>query len=343
MNIIDEILNEWSFRCHDGIVDLNDPIKMSILDEVLNEYGLESFNEMKTSPTNKAIDAILSSPEAVDKLSYHSRLKRVKNIGNISNDSFADIISNVLDIAPEKIKIIPPKGQDNPSSRNFAFKFPYQGKEALIVLGLDKSAGTNIEEYEINSINNVIEQEGGSINIQVGELIYNNITKVKKIIGNKQADFEFFGDQNLFIQHKDLKGSQQYSGIYDISSDPEVKAFVNDVKSNTKDDVLQPRQNYKRKIQNSELKALACYGRGTEFGKDKVQVICFGNISLEKNEDSENFKIKSPKIFIYPLVPSEDYEPYIYATYRTGMNQQNIKNARFGFYPEKYYRSAKEI
>jgi hypothetical protein len=343
MEVIDQILNEWSFRCHDGIVDLNDPIKLSILDEVLSEHGLESFNEMKTSPTNKAIEAILTDPASDGKLSYHSRPKRVKNIGNISNDSFIDVISNVLDIKSEEIKIIPPKGEGNPSSKNFAFKFPYQGKEALIILGLDKAAGTNIEEYEINNINKIIEQEGGSITIQVGESIYNNIIKVEKIIGNKQADFEFFGDQNLFVQHKDLKGSQQYSGIYDISDNSEVKAFVEDVRKNTQDGILQPRQNYKRKIQSDDLKALACYGRGNEFGKDKVQIICFGNISLEKNEDSGNFEIISPKTFIYPSIPSLDYEPYMYVTYRTGMNQQNIKNARFGFYPEKYYRAAKEI
>jgi hypothetical protein len=343
MTVIDQILNEWSFRCHDGIVDMNDPTKVSILDEILNEHGLESFNEMKTSPTNKAIDAILSSPEAKDKLSYHSRPKRVKNIGNISNDSFVDIISNTLDIEPKEIKILPPKAEGNPSNRNFAFKFPYQGKEALIVLGLDKAAGTDIEEYEINNINRIIEQEGGSINIQVGESIYNNITKVEKIVGNKQADFIFLGNPNLFVQHKDLNGSQQYSGIYDISNDPEVKAFVDEVRKNTKDDILQPRQNYKRRIQSNELKTLACYGRGNEFGIDRVQVICFGNISLEKNQDTENFEIKSPRIFTYPSSPSEEYEPYMYVTYRTGMNQQNIKNARFGFYPEKYYRTAKEI
>ena len=35
MKIIDIILNEWSFRCHDGIVDLNDPIKLSILNEII--------------------------------------------------------------------------------------------------------------------------------------------------------------------------------------------------------------------------------------------------------------------------------------------------------------------
>jgi hypothetical protein len=35
MTVIDNILNEWSFRCHDGIVDLNDPIKLSILNEII--------------------------------------------------------------------------------------------------------------------------------------------------------------------------------------------------------------------------------------------------------------------------------------------------------------------
>lgn len=40
MKVTDEILNEWSFRCHDGIVDLNDPKKRAILDEILKEYNL---------------------------------------------------------------------------------------------------------------------------------------------------------------------------------------------------------------------------------------------------------------------------------------------------------------
>ena len=41
MNVIDEILSEWSFRCHDGIVDLNDPIKLSILHEILGVKLIE--------------------------------------------------------------------------------------------------------------------------------------------------------------------------------------------------------------------------------------------------------------------------------------------------------------
>lgn len=44
MTVIDNILNEWSFRCHDGIVDLNNPEKVTILEEILNELGLDKIN-----------------------------------------------------------------------------------------------------------------------------------------------------------------------------------------------------------------------------------------------------------------------------------------------------------
>ena len=37
MTVIDKILQEWSYKCHDGIVDLNDPKKVNILNEILQE------------------------------------------------------------------------------------------------------------------------------------------------------------------------------------------------------------------------------------------------------------------------------------------------------------------
>ncbi len=51
---IDEILNEWAFRCHDGIVDVNDPIKVSVLREILEEYeikeGMLSLKSIQKRP-----------------------------------------------------------------------------------------------------------------------------------------------------------------------------------------------------------------------------------------------------------------------------------------------------
>jgi len=40
MNVIDNILTEWSYRCDDGIVDYNNPKKKKILLEILKEYNL---------------------------------------------------------------------------------------------------------------------------------------------------------------------------------------------------------------------------------------------------------------------------------------------------------------
>ena len=61
MKVIDKILNEWSFRCHDGIVDMNDPIKLSILKEVLIEYNiLNDFNIVIISSLDIVFPLIVS-------------------------------------------------------------------------------------------------------------------------------------------------------------------------------------------------------------------------------------------------------------------------------------------
>jgi hypothetical protein len=44
MEVIDQILNEWSFRCHDGVVDMNDPKKKAILEEILKEFNVDKID-----------------------------------------------------------------------------------------------------------------------------------------------------------------------------------------------------------------------------------------------------------------------------------------------------------
>jgi hypothetical protein len=41
MNVIDKILLEWSYRCHDGIVDVNNSTKKAILNKILAEHNIE--------------------------------------------------------------------------------------------------------------------------------------------------------------------------------------------------------------------------------------------------------------------------------------------------------------
>jgi hypothetical protein len=78
MNVIDKILNEWSFRCHDGIVDMNDPKKVSILKEILIEEGIDddildaTLNLPKEDPSSeekkqKALAVLTGSDDEKDK------------------------------------------------------------------------------------------------------------------------------------------------------------------------------------------------------------------------------------------------------------------------------------
>jgi hypothetical protein len=45
MEVIDKILREWSFRCHDGIVDMNDPKKIKILLEIIKPALSEDIDD----------------------------------------------------------------------------------------------------------------------------------------------------------------------------------------------------------------------------------------------------------------------------------------------------------
>jgi hypothetical protein len=70
MKVIDKILNEWSFRCHDGIVDMNDPKKKAILEEISKEYNvdLNLIDEVEEETSNEVIKPT-TTDEDVNKLS----------------------------------------------------------------------------------------------------------------------------------------------------------------------------------------------------------------------------------------------------------------------------------
>jgi hypothetical protein len=340
MDVLDIFLKKYSYKFPKGYPDMNNEQDILLMESILSELDI-NLDEVK-QPYTKIINTLLSSEEASGKLGPHSKSQRVKNIGNISNEDFIDILSNVFDVDTKDIKILPPKAEGNPSSRNFAFQFPIEEQEITIVLGTE-SRGKTIEDYELSNLNNIIAENGGSINIKVGDTIYEDITKVEKIPGNKQADFVFIGKNNIYIQHKDLKASQQLSGVKKLESDQEVKDFVQAVKD-ISGGSLQSKMNFKRQVISPKLKLEGAYGVGDKFGIDKVQSITFGNIKLKPSSDSTYFELSSPVQFDYPNPLNGDYTLYLFATYRSyGLNQQGIKNARFGFYPEKYYKAAKEI
>jgi hypothetical protein len=76
MEVIDKILNEWSFRCHDGIVDMNDPKKLVILNEILGE--IDSKQELVDLINNSEL-----SSNQIDNLKTYVSKKTTQSDTNI--------------------------------------------------------------------------------------------------------------------------------------------------------------------------------------------------------------------------------------------------------------------
>lgn len=106
MNVIDKILLEWSYRCPDGIVDANDPIKKAILNEILAEYNVELDEVDSKEETNKFITLLntknlsqKTKQTVLDSLSDEDQKLISKNASNDINK-----VLNFLNSNPEIIK-----------------------------------------------------------------------------------------------------------------------------------------------------------------------------------------------------------------------------------------------
>jgi hypothetical protein len=96
MITVDSILLEWSYRCKDGVVDLNDPEKKAILEQVLSELGVN-----------------LSEVENEDLISLISNSDLFSDFGNLEasgNNTIKLTFSN-----------IPNRGSQSDSLRNDAY------------------------------------------------------------------------------------------------------------------------------------------------------------------------------------------------------------------------------
>ena len=85
MTVIDQILNEWSFRCHDGIVDMNDSKKTAILNEILGEYNvdLNLIDEVEEETSNEVIDSDANTFENFVLNKYAVEGQRIGGLQNL--------------------------------------------------------------------------------------------------------------------------------------------------------------------------------------------------------------------------------------------------------------------
>lgn len=265
MNVIDKILLEWSYRCHDGIVDVNNPTKTDILDELLMELGAgQSYNPLTFYDLKKR--GGFRFKILADKIKNKEPFSLVQGSPTIL--TFIDPQYEAAFAAADDNKI---KSFANKNINLFNFFEDAQGEEYSIsdllkdntFGGKGTGSGTVVEDYNLKLLNDKIEQlkqQNGtsSISVIVNGIKYDGIVGAKTQKGTPKADFylvrlknnqsindeeplrddnlEPLSDDNLepvvWISHKKAGGAGpsaddfiRWSGYTMYAEDPEVIAF----------------------------------------------------------------------------------------------------------------------
>jgi hypothetical protein len=228
MNVIDKILLEWSYRCHDGIVDVNDSSKLSILQEIISEYELEE--------AMLSLNSIKKRPEQFVNIFYSEEPFK---LGSKGEDDF---VADSVVIGNETFKSSQPEEKSNligafrnaNNARNIRIIGQLNGQETAInVSAIYKSAnlggqaaggaGVSNEKELVNAINNAVEENGGPINVKFidekgKEIFIPSVTKASGI-GTTGSKVGLKGDVSLTTTDGEQNISVKKDGPYWWSSE----------------------------------------------------------------------------------------------------------------------------
>ena len=224
MTVIDKILLEWSFRCHDGIVDINDPIKLSILEEIYTEIGLLEINVDDLENISQEEDKEI--PPRFETL--YELVTLLKTQYKLSNDNFKipsanelrvllpkDFPQNRKEFMDDVLKNIPDTKFEEGSigTRSSLGNLKFKNKVRLVVKSLDvqgeKSAGKSNEAFIINDLNKLIDGQPTDIDI-VAENKTLSFPNIIKVIDASQSDTTKYAKADLQLISEDNK-------VYNIS------------------------------------------------------------------------------------------------------------------------------
>jgi hypothetical protein len=356
MNVFDKFFTKFAYKFDKGYPDLTNTQDILLLESILlNEFGIdldEGYNPLKFYDLQK-----YGGP----------RLGKVAT--KIQNGEPFDMVSGeqvvLLFNKPEYEPLFTNrdieglKALSKSNINSFPFFVDKNGNTYSIsdllknidFGGKGGGSGTRVEDIALTDVNAKL-QELGNIDVKLSEngKIYKNIVGATTVNGTPKADFTFNTESGpvIFISHKDgskPKDFQQYSGFQGLSDHPEVKSFVDAVKEKTGGE-LKPGESFRRKIKDNSIKLKAVYGldqKVGDYGVNNCQVILQGPIDLKLDNTDNAYLVEANHKVINPNLPSGDYEPYMYVTFRSDRNNEGVKNARFGTYPEAYKRNALEI
>jgi len=364
MNVIDKILLEWSYKCHDGIVDINDPKKLDILDELLMELGAgQTYNPLTFYDLKKRSGFRFKI--LADKIKNKEPFSLVQGSPTIL--TFIDPQYEAAFTAADDNKI---KSFANKNINLFNFFEDAQGEEYAIADllkdgqfgGKGTGSGTTVEDYNLKLLNDKIEelkQKDGtsSISVVVNGTKYDGIVGAKTQKGTPKADFylvrlkngqqqnneEPLSDEDLepvvWISHKKAGGAGpsaddfiRWSGYTMYAEDPEVVAFNTALETFLQKNNLSGIPNKTRfiaPIKSEELIRKLIYGPnyGDKYSKDNVNIILQGEIFLEP-AGQNTYNLSAEHVMTPPNIPNKDsdYYPYLTSSYRADREMFGILN-----------------
>lgn len=333
---IDNILLEWSYRCKDGIVDLNNPEKKAILEKVLNEVDINLNEALNAKATATAIDTIINS-ELGKKHNFkkQSNVYRLGNLDKITKDEFIDIINNVYD--NPFIKVYGPKESPNPSSKFNMFEFETPNGVVNIILSgganegekyeqnflglLKSSAGTPLEDIDNEGVKYLFQSvDRDPSKLTSDDIIFAGASETKRPlsfegpqnVGKIIADIIIKPDTYLSIKNKDGSGiynggtipfitmNKEGNAVYDASklnNNPIIKELFDDLNIDSEKIVT----------------GINDYINDTDNNSNTYETLSNIDTTKLKNFLSSAYgfgyyyvREKDKKLFIYPILTADD-------------------------------------
>jgi hypothetical protein len=206
MTVIDQILNEWAFRCHDGIVDMNNPEKVKILNEILEKYNLVEQEEEQS--IDDKINAIISSLKDDEKEKIYQVIVKAKS--KVIDKKEDEVIKSIKDKLIEK-KQIP----DN-IAEYIVLKAEKQDQiddldklvDFISLKNLKEKTDQNLETEagKLAWINNIVSTQG-SLSIGKGELLLAIMIINAKLVNKEGVDLEVTGKDIEIKQSSETGGA----------------------------------------------------------------------------------------------------------------------------------------
>lgn len=229
---------------------------------------------------------------------------------------------------------------NNINNKTHLFKDDYENQYSLSDLiktyefgGKPKGASLLKETQALNQSITILrkileENKLSSINIKLGDIIYDDCIDIINQTGLSKSDFNIINKDKqsvIFISHKDGNQSRDFmrwGGFIKYDNHPEIVDFK---KSLNKE--LLPGQSYYKKITDDNLKYKLLFGKdySNNFGPNNVNCIIQGNIYFNKINNN-TYELTGDKIWLNGILPQSSYEPILVAMYRDGRKDLKIKN-----------------